>query len=152
MLLFQRVKRIANEIAGSETKLAAILDMRQRTLNGYLNESRQDNLWPVLPRILQALPQISREWLYFDEGEMLASQGGWKAAMPIATGKQAAPKTESRRVCELEAEISRLRQELIESKDKIITLYEQQYGGRFLEYPSNTGDAPISPPAVRSER
>ncbi len=73
MRLYQRVRRIAVEFAGSETKLAQQLGIQQRTLNGYLNESREENLFPSLSRILELYPQISRDWLYFGEGEMLHS-------------------------------------------------------------------------------
>lgn len=70
MQLFQRVKLAAKRLAGSETKLAAALGLPQRTLNGYLNEKSQRNLWEHLPKILQLYPSIRRDWLYFGEGEM----------------------------------------------------------------------------------
>lgn len=44
--------------------------MPQRTFQGYLNEKRQDNLWPILPKILELFPRLSRQWLYFGEGPM----------------------------------------------------------------------------------
>ncbi len=71
MELFQRIKRIAVELVGSETKLATCLGMPQRTLNGYLNAKSQRNLWEYLPAILSLFPEIRRSWLYFGEGEML---------------------------------------------------------------------------------
>lgn len=81
MQLYQRVRIIAKEIAGSETKLATQIDVHQRTLNGYLKASREHNLWPLLPKILEIYPQINREWLFFGEGEMLRQSGaGMKAA------------------------------------------------------------------------
>lgn len=81
MQLFKRVKKVASEIAGSEVKMATALGIHPRTLNGYLKESREDNLWPILPAILQEYPQVSREWLYFDEGEMYGG-GGKKPPTP----------------------------------------------------------------------
>ena len=48
--------------------------MPQRTFQGYLNDKRQDNLWPILPKILELFPRISRQWLYFGEGPMLIGQ------------------------------------------------------------------------------
>ncbi len=82
MKLYQRVRTIAKEVAGSETKLAPLIGVHQRTFNGYLKESREHNLWPLLPKILEVFPQVSREWLYFDEGEMLGGGGPQKPPTP----------------------------------------------------------------------
>lgn len=82
MELYQRVKRISKELAGSETKMATLLGIQQRTFNGYLSPDRQDNLLALLPRILQEYPQISREWLYFDEGDMYGGGGPQKPPTP----------------------------------------------------------------------
>lgn len=82
MELYQRVKRISKELAGSETKMAAQLGIQQRTFNGYLSESRQANLWALLNKILEEYPQISRDWLYFNEGEMFGDGGAQKPPTP----------------------------------------------------------------------
>lgn len=82
MPLYQRVKKICSELAGSETKMAMLLGVQQRTFNGYLNESRQENLYGLLPKILEAYPQISRDWLYFGEGEMSGAGDGEQAKPP----------------------------------------------------------------------
>lgn len=75
MDLYQRVKEIAAVLATSQTALGDALGFASpRTFQGYLTKSRQDNLWPLLPRILEIYPQISREWLYFDEGGMLGRE------------------------------------------------------------------------------
>lgn len=84
MQLFQRVKLAAKELAGSETKLAAALGLPQRTLNGYLNEKSQRNLWDYLPAILRLFPALRRDWLYFGEGEMLEETGSRVAVSPVA--------------------------------------------------------------------
>lgn len=74
MQLFQRVKFLAKEVAGSETRLAEKLGLPQRKLNGYLCEKSQKNLWEYLPAILETYPHISRDWLYFGEGDMLREE------------------------------------------------------------------------------
>ncbi len=84
MQLFQRVKLVAKELAGSETKLAAAIGLPQRTLNGYLNDKSQRNLWDYLPAILQLFPALRRDWLYFGEGEMLEETGSRAAVSPVA--------------------------------------------------------------------
>ena len=81
MELFERVRRISAEIAGSQKKLAELLGIAPNTFQGYLKSEREDNLWPVLPQILGLYPQVSREWLYFDEGEMYGG-GGPKPPTP----------------------------------------------------------------------
>lgn len=73
MELFNRIKEISKHFTGSDKALAEKLGFKQATFSGYLNEKRQDNLWPLLPRILSLFPSLSREWLYFDEGPMLKS-------------------------------------------------------------------------------
>lgn len=79
MELFERVRKVASEIAGSQSELARVLGMSQRTFSGYLKKNREDNLWPLLPRIWLKYPSIRREWLWWDEGPML---GGNHAETP----------------------------------------------------------------------
>ena len=67
--LGQRVKKICSSIRLSETELAKALGIKQSTFNKYLNE-RCDKLWRLLPKILELHPSVSREWLYFGEGEI----------------------------------------------------------------------------------
>lgn len=73
MKLFERVRTISTEVARSQSDLAKRLELTLSTFNGYLNEKRQDNLWPLLPKILELYPQLNRDWLYFGEGEMYAT-------------------------------------------------------------------------------
>lgn len=75
MELFERVKKLATEVAGSQTSLAKKLGLSQQTFSGYLKAERQNNLWPLLPQMLVQFPEISRDWLYFGEGEMLGDLG-----------------------------------------------------------------------------
>ena len=74
MQLYQRVKSILAALTISQSEMARRLDMPQRTFQGYLNEKRQDNLWPILPKILELFPRLSRQWLYFGEGPMFIGQ------------------------------------------------------------------------------
>lgn len=90
MKLFERVRLISTDVARSQTDLAKKLGLSQPTFNGYLNEKRQDNLWPLLPQILELYPQLSRDWLYFDEGEMYGEQGGADLAQVEEMGRRLA--------------------------------------------------------------
>lgn len=97
MLLFQRVKEVASVLAGSQTILGEKLGFSSpRTFQAYLTEARQDNLWPLLPKLLEIFPEIRREWLYFGEGAMLTSD---------APSEAAAASDWQRRIAELEAEL-----------------------------------------------
>lgn len=108
MELFERVRRISKECVGSETKLAAKLGLPQSTLNKYMNVKSQRNLWQYLPVILAAFPYVNRNWLYFDEGDMLDSS---QAASPAT---QATPDEKDRLITELLLENRELRKRLEE--------------------------------------
>lgn len=82
-MISERLKHVADTKCGSETKLAEYLGIPQKKLNYYRNKS-PDNLWPLLPKILELFPDIRRDWLYFGEGEML--QGGGIPALAGASG------------------------------------------------------------------
>lgn len=97
MKLFERVRVISTEVARSQSDLAKRLGLTLSTFNGYLNEKRQDNLWPLLPRILELYPQLNRDWLYFGEGEMY---GGHREQSPEQV------KEMSKRLAALEQELA----------------------------------------------
>ena len=61
-------------MAKSRTNLARHLNIKQTTFNCWFSRDRQDYLLPVLFKILELYPHISREWLFFGEGEMLKSE------------------------------------------------------------------------------
>ncbi|MGV7004663.1 hypothetical protein [Desulfovibrio sp. QI0442] len=158
MKLYQRVKKIAQDLAGSEVKLGTAMKMNPRTLNGYLKESREHNLWPLLPTILKIFPQVSREWLYFDEGEMLKADCE-KALKPIRSAADQADQNIGA-VPALEKENAALR-ELVDSKNEVIALQKQllakvadqaDQDQRGMEFsggpPAHTASAPGTPSAA----
>lgn len=73
MELFERVKAIAQNTPGGQAAMGQKIGLNPRTFQGYLTRERQDNLWPLLPKILAAYPEISRDWLYFCEGRYLSA-------------------------------------------------------------------------------
>ena len=109
MQLFQRVRTLAKTKAGSAKKLGELLGKSQPVFQGYLNETRQNNLWPLLPQILELFPDVSRDWLYFGEGEMIASS---PTAAQVDELKEKADSQQ--------AEIERLRAEL----ERVNRLYQ----------------------------
>lgn len=75
MQLFERLNEIAEKISGSQTKMAKDLGIPQGTFNGYLNTEGQTKIRiTLMENILETYPKVSREWLYFGEGEMLKSE------------------------------------------------------------------------------
>jgi len=70
MELYERVDEIIKAMGRSRAHLAKRLDIKQTTFNHWFSRGRQHNLWPVLLKILELHPQVSREWLFFGEGEM----------------------------------------------------------------------------------
>lgn len=160
MELFERVKQIAG-LAGSETKLANRLNLPQTTFNGYLKPARQDNLWPLLPKILELFPQVNRDWLYFGEGEMTEGDGS-RVAVPSMT--TAAPPLRAAMYAaggptenDAPSEVAALRQKLTAAHelnarltDEVLRLNEERRKlmGR-LEWEKTPGKAVLLPQAAR---
>ena len=112
MELFQRVRDLAKAKAGSAKKLGELLGKSQPVFQAYLNETRQNNLWPLLPQILELFPDVSRDWLYFGEGEMIASSPTAARVGELETELDAA----NAMLDAKDAEIERLRSELDEER------------------------------------
>ena len=74
MELYERVDEIIRKMAKSRTHLAKQLNIKQTTFNSWFSRDRQDYLLPVLFKILEFYPHISREWLFFGEGEMVKTE------------------------------------------------------------------------------
>lgn len=74
MQLHERIKELIKILAKTQVGFASELGVPQGTFNDYLNESGQKKIRVVLlEKILEVFPQVSRAWLYFGEGEPLAS-------------------------------------------------------------------------------
>lgn len=67
MELFERVRKLIKLLQISQDKFADSIGLHQSTLNGYLKKNRQDNLWPLLHKIIEVYPEINRDWLFHDE-------------------------------------------------------------------------------------
>lgn len=74
MQLFERIKIIIAHSGDSQATVARHLGVTQQGFNQWLTAKSQKNLWEHLPKILELFPQISRNWLYFGEGEMIGEQ------------------------------------------------------------------------------
>ena len=74
MEVYERVDEVIRRVAKSRTHLAKQLNIKQTTFNSWFAPDRQNHLWPVLFKILDYYPHISRDWLFFGEGEMLKSE------------------------------------------------------------------------------
>ena len=74
MELYERV-RLLKRYTGSFEKLGELMGLAQQRITSYSNEKSQINFYRHLPKLLEALPNIRREWLYFGEGPMLKTEG-----------------------------------------------------------------------------
>ena len=74
MEIYERVDAVIRKTAKSRTHLARQLGIKQTTFNTWFSRDRQDYLLPVLFKILELYPHISREWLFFGEGEMVKTE------------------------------------------------------------------------------
>ena len=72
MELYQRLASLINaRYERSAAKLAEQLGIHPNTFRGYLTEEGQEKIrFSVLTRILEITPGLSREWLFFGEGQM----------------------------------------------------------------------------------
>jgi hypothetical protein len=73
MELYERVDEIIRRTAKSRSNLAKQLKIRQTTFNSWFSRERQNYFFPSLLAILELYPHVSRDWLFFGEGEMLKS-------------------------------------------------------------------------------
>ena len=74
MELFERVDAVVRRMTKSRTHMAKQLNIKQTTFNTWFTRDRQGYLLPILFNILELYPHISREWLFFGEGEMVRSE------------------------------------------------------------------------------
>ena len=74
MELYERVDAVVKRMAKSRTHMAKQLNIKQTTFNSWFSRERQEYLLPVLFNILGLYPHISREWLFFGEGEMVKTE------------------------------------------------------------------------------
>ena len=74
MELYERVDAVVKRMAKSRTHMAKQLNIKQTTFNSWFTRDRQEYLLPILFQILELYPHISREWLFFGEGEMVKTE------------------------------------------------------------------------------
>ena len=70
MYFFERVDLVLNHHAMSRTELSRRLDIKHNTFSRYFTPDQQDKLSQSLWKMLDIFPDISRDWLFFGEGEM----------------------------------------------------------------------------------
>jgi hypothetical protein len=75
MELYERVDAVIGRLAKSRSHLAKQLNIKQTTFNSWFSGDRQEYLLPALYKVLALYPNISREWLFFGEGEMIKTEG-----------------------------------------------------------------------------
>lgn len=68
--LYVRFKMLAAIYPGGFAAIGTNLGKKKGTLYGYMTPKKQKHLWPLLPKMLAAYPDVSRQWLYFGEGPM----------------------------------------------------------------------------------
>lgn len=131
MQLYERVKGVAKNFFGSDTGLAKALGIPQSTFSAWLNEKREDNLWPHLAAITIICPQVSREWLYFGEGEMLKPQTAGVPPLRVAVPPMrpaVAPTPDdgdlAQKLLEAYAQNARLAEELVRANEERRRLQE----------------------------
>ena len=72
MELYERLNTLAGR-TGTKGKLANALGITQQKMSAWSNPTSQRNFWEYLPNLLKAMPEVSKYWLYLEEGEMFRS-------------------------------------------------------------------------------
>ena len=108
MSIAERVLNILEYNNISKSELARRLGEKQPTINRYLTLEHQEKLSPYLWTMLELFPHVSREWLFFGEGEMLSKANPTNAKLD-----------------ELKAEISELENELKQERQQNRKLTDQ---------------------------
>lgn len=98
MELFERIRYLSIKKNLPLAQLAEAFGVSPSRFNQWLNQKSQRNLWEHLPKLLALLPDLKREWLYFDEGEPFG-----EGVPPLQTTTQ---DKSDRRIAELEAELT----------------------------------------------
>lgn len=149
--LFERILKAVELLENnSQTAFAKKIGCQQSTFNGYLNENGQRKIrLTLLADILRTYPQISRNWLFFGEGEMTEEAPSREtvspltAVLPLRTAEVPPPTTAappSRTVLnggseaasgDIEVELVRLREKLAAAQEANARLAETN--GRLSE-------------------
>lgn len=146
--LFERILILVKALEkNSQSAFAKKIGCQQSTFNGYLNEQGQTKIRKVLlDAILTTYPQISREWLYFGEGEMLRAQNAGvpplRAAVPPLRAAQPAPDEGdlAQRLLDAFAQNARLAEELVrvnEERRRLQELLELDKEARAVHMPTS---------------
>lgn len=131
--LFERILILVKALEkNSQSAFAKKIGCQQSTFNGYLNEQGQTKIRKVLlDAILTTYPQISREWLYFGEGEMLRGQNAGVAPLRVAVPPllpAVAPTPDdgdlAQRLLDAYAQNARLAEELVRANEERRRLQE----------------------------
>jgi hypothetical protein len=87
------------------------------------------------------------QWLLTGEGEMLRTEGA-ETATKLGGAADPSATDQAAKINKLEAEIKRLQNDLLVSKDEVIALYRQRSSEHHGDFSSRTGNAPTGATAT----
>lgn len=82
MQLYERIRLLAQRKNIPLSKIAEFINIYPQKFNQWLTVKSQKNLWDHLPKILDKLPDVRPEWLYYGEEPMLEDGDGPRVAVP----------------------------------------------------------------------
>ena len=154
MDLFERIKELNAISEKGGTPLYRELGINVHTFRAYLKKDRQNNLFPLLDKILAIHPEISRNWLWFGEGQMLASSDDLdnekEQELLDELGALRQKVTNLEEVSALKDELIAAQKQALQSKEEVLNLYRKFYAAEAPTQKQPAGAARSLPGVVRS--
>lgn len=119
--IFERLKLLQPHLAKSRTALAETLGVDVSTFSGLLRR-QSNNIYPLLPKIFELLPDLSAEWLYLGKGSMFDS------ADKPEEGNAAHLAARIQELTQANAQLTEANKQLLEQNGKLIDQNQELIG------------------------
>jgi hypothetical protein len=119
----ERLKKIIGELNASEKSFSISVGIKPQNITQFKNGERPipSKLWVA---VIRQFPQFNARWIITGEGDMYI-QNGTTGSIIKSANRVSEPEINYGKVKELEDENSKLKNELLQCKDKIIEIQQK---------------------------